>query len=140
MRFEAERKEIEGRFKTQWDASDYASTPIIYENVPFKVERNKDYVAITIISAAGANTELGTNFIRTAGVIQFDIMVKEETGTAVARKMADVISDAFRNVRFGDDTSGKILTRVPDIRSLGVEDGRYRLIVSVDYQRDLHLT
>jgi len=140
MRYEAERKEIEGRFQSQWAASSFKDTPIIFENIPYKVERKKDYVAITIISGSGSNQQLGTNFIRSEGIIQFDILTLEESGTANARKMADVISDAFRNVRFGDATSGQILTRVPDIRSLGVEDGRFRLVVSVDFQRYLHLT
>lgn len=139
MKYDEERKQIESRFQTIWAASDYKGIPIIFENVPFKVIPGKDYVAIQILAAGGEKLEMGNTFFRNEGIIQFDIYVREETGSATGKKIADVISDSFRNVRFGDAASGYILTRTPSFRSLGVDDGRFRMVLSVEYQRDVSI-
>ena len=139
MKYDEERKQIESRFQTIWAASTYKDTPIVFENIPFKVLPNKDYVAVQILAAGGEKLEIGNTFFRNEGIIQFDIYVREESSSAIGKKMADVISNSFRNVRFGDGASGSILTRTPSFRSLGVDDGRFRMVLSIEYQRDVSI-
>lgn len=139
MSFEAERATIEGLFQTQWSASAYASTTVIYDNISTK-RPSTDYVYHQIISGDGMQKEIvgtGAALHRYFGIVQVDILVPIGTGTATARGMADVVSTIYRRRQLTDGAGGRITFRTPSIRVVGVIGERYRVIVSCPFQRDI---
>ena len=133
MSFSDERQAIESRLD-----NGFSAVPIKYENVPFDPPKGSPYIALTILSGNGINASIGTDrpLLRHAGIIQLDIFVPEDTGTEVARTHADSLDTLFKNVQFSAGSSGLITTRVPFYTTLGIEQGWYRAVLSVAYQRD----
>ena len=134
MSFEDERHAIEERFK-----SNYSSTEVKYENVPFTQPDEESWVALTILSGGGQNNSIGTGMSsrleRFSGIIQIDIHTPEDGGTKPARNLADTIAAIFDNVQFNQGNSGTITTRVPSFSTLGITKGWHHSVVSVPYQR-----
>lgn len=134
-KFDDERRAIEARF-----GGNYSSTAIQWENIDFpQPDENTSWVALRLISGSGSQVSLGTGNTsrqtRFNGIIQVDIYTPEGTGTKGARDLADVISAIFDGVQFSAGDSGTIYCGVPDYRILGQENGRFRSVVSVAYQR-----
>ena len=133
MSFADERRAIEARF-----AAAFTVLPVAYENQKFAPPANAAWVALTILPGEGRQVTIGGAGARQryAGVIQVDVYVPEETGTATARGHADTIETVYRQVQFSAGASGTITTATPFIVSRGIEDGWYRLVVSIAYRRD----
>jgi hypothetical protein len=133
LTFELERQAIEERFNTN-----HTSTPIQYENVKFEQPDEASWVALTLLPGNANQVSVGTtrHVKRFSGIIQVDIFTVEDTGTKIARDLADSISAIFDSVQFSLGSSGLITTRVPEYTTLGVENGWYHAVVSVAYHRD----
>jgi hypothetical protein len=135
MSFADERRAIEQRFEDNFTA--LAASRIKYENQRFTQPTEGAWVALTILTGDGIQASINTSPLnRYPGVIQIDIRVPEDTGTATARTHADTIEAIFRNQQFSAAASGIIKTRTPSITTRGVIDGWYTLTVSVPYIRD----
>ena len=134
MSFEDERVAVESRF-----ASNYSSTVVKYENVPFAQPEAVSWVALTILSGEGSAASLGTGngsrLDRFSGIVQIDIYTVEDVGTKTARQLADTIGAIFDNVQFSSGSSGTITTRTPSYLTRGVENGWHHSVVSVAYHR-----
>lgn len=131
MSFADERQAFETRF-----AAGFTALPIKFQNVPF-VQPATPWVAFHV--KPGEGRQVSTNsrpLYRYAGIVQIDINVPEQSGTAAARGYADTIEALFRNVQFSAGSSGTITCRAPYITDRGVVDGWYVLSVTVPYQRD----
>lgn len=140
MSFAGERQAIESQLATVWGASAYSAVPVWYENVAFEVPASGPYLALSIISSPSNQIEIGglgsPVLNRYAGYIQVDIAVPEETGTHVARLMADVLGNGFRRARLNTGGSGAIRCDVPELRNLGTSNGKHRHVLRVPYTRD----
>jgi len=136
MSFADERQAIEGRVSTNWTTS-----PVQYENVPFTAPTDNIYVSLVILPAAASQIDMADSPThRHTGVIVMQVFVPVETGTNVARTHADGLAAIFRNAQFAAGSSGTILCRSPEINRVGVQNGLYQLNVSVPYQRDVVYT
>ena len=132
MSFASERAAIEARLSTNW-----TTTTVQYENVPFTKPNNNTYVALFIINGDATQIDLVPNPIhRFLGTITMQLFVPEGSGTNLVRGYADTLAGIFRNVQFNSGSSGTILCRTPTIQRVGVNSGIYQTNVSVPYQRD----
>ena len=132
MSFADERLAIERQF-----ANNYAGTVVKYENVPF-VQPNSAWVSLHLLSGEGNQVSVGTarSLHRYVGVVQVDIYIPEDGGTAQSRTIADVVEAIFRGKQIAAGSSGTITFRTPFYVSHGIENGWYRATVSTTYQRD----
>ncbi len=130
--FNDERQAIEAKL-----AAGFSALTIMFENTPI-AQPVAGWVAITIIQAGAARISVGTTVKRHryVGNIQIDIFLPERTGSKVARDHADTIEAVFRDQQFSAGNSGTITCRTPSIVPGGIENGFYRLILNIPYQRD----
>lgn len=138
MSFEAERKAIETTFATAWAGN---PVPVIYENTSQKIPKDIDFIYLRIVGGDGIQAEVvgtGPTLMRYTGLIQADIMVKAETGTAGGRVIADQIATIFRRLQLTDEAGGQITFKIPSIRQFGsTVEGRHRIVFSVSYTKDI---
>jgi hypothetical protein len=137
--FEAERAQIVTHFNTQWLASPFASTPIIWENTNIKPPAGT-YLMHRITDADGRQAEIagdGPVLTRYVGIVQLDIMTAPGDGSAEARKMADTVSNIYRRKHLIDSAGGSITFRIPAFRAMGLTSERYRFVVTCPYIRDI---
>lgn len=133
MSFSDERRAIETRL-----ADNFSALPIWYENQKFDIPAGTPWVKITILNGAGRQASINSSPLqRYVGVIQIDVFVKQDSGTATARTHADTIEAIFRNAQFSAGSSGTITCRTPSITPVPDQDEWYQLSVSVSYHRDV---
>lgn len=131
MSFEDTRKAIESRLASNW-----TTTPIRFENVPF-TETAVPYVALFILDGEGKQISLGTPSLqRWAGLIVVQIFVPQDTGTKTARTYADAIGAIFDRQQFASGNSGTIRSRIPSIRRIGITHGWDQTNVTIPFIRD----
>lgn len=136
MSFADERSAIENRLSTNW-----TSTPVQYDNVPFTKPDDNTYVRLNILTGDSTQIDMApTPTHRSVGVIVMQVFVPVNSGTNTARSHADSLAAIFRNVSFSVGDSGSILCRSPSITRVGEVDGLFQLNVSVPYQRDVVYT
>lgn len=129
--FDDERKAIEQRLGANW-----TTTPIKYENAPFK-ETQASHVAVFIRRGDGLQASLGTAPLRRwAGLIIVQIFVTLGTGTQTALAYASTIAAIFDRQEFSTGASGLIRCRVPAVAFVGEKQGWYQTNVTVPYIRD----
>ncbi len=132
MSFADERLAIERRF-----AANYVGTVVKYENVPF-VQPSTAWVSLHLLSGEGRQVSVGAarSLHRYVGVVQVDIYIPEDGGTAQSRTIADTVEAIFRGQQISAGSSGTIIFRTPFYVPHGIEAGWYRATVSTTYQRD----
>lgn len=131
MSWEAERNAIESRLAANW-----TTTPIRYENVPFR-ETVGPYIALFILDGEGEQISLGTPALRRwPGVIKIQVFVPQDTGTKLARTYADILGILFDRAQFSSGNSGTIRCRVPSILHVGVTNGWDQINVTIPFVRD----
>lgn len=137
MSFEAERKAIESHFVTAWTGN---TTPVIYENSKQKIPTG-NFVYFRIVGGDGRQAEItgtGPCLTRYTGIVQADIMIKGEGGSAAGRIIADQISNIFRRLQLTDEAGGQITFKIPSIITLGqTSEGRYRVVLTAPYTKDI---
>jgi hypothetical protein len=125
MSFADERKSIENRFKTEW-----TSTPIAFDNVPFNPPANSDWVRLNIQNGDSGYRSLESS-IRHTGVINVQIFTPVNKATKTSRQYADIVSDIFSDQRFDD-----IVTDVSSINIIDDDDVWLQTNVTTPYYRD----
>lgn len=129
--FDDERQAIEKRLGDNW-----ATTPIKYENAPFK-ETQSPYVAVFVRRGEGLQASLGTVPLRRwPGLIIVQIFVKAQTGTQTALAYANTIGAIFERQEFSAGASGLIRCRVASATIVGERHGWFQVNVTVPYHRD----
>lgn len=137
MSFEKERKNIETRFKNNFDSGIVA---VQYENVPtlkkgtvtIKDFNTEDkFVRLTIDSTASQQIDVGGNADRFFGLITIGIFTKENIGTNLARKLVDQLFPIFHRQSFEG-----ILCRETQVTTLGAIDGYYQINLNTEFYRD----
>lgn len=139
--FEEERKAIEGYFSTQWalNTNTMKTIPILYENSKQK-QPTTDFAVFRVVNTDAKQAEIvgdGPCMNRYFGLVQVDILVKPETGTATGKKIADEVSKIFRRKQLVDGAGGISTFKIPSIRNYGTLGDRYRVVVTCPYQRDV---
>jgi|TARA_Y100000114_G_C11565104_1_gene233645 hypothetical protein len=136
MTFADERKAIESRLSTNW-----TTTTIQFENVPFKKPDNNTYIAMFILNGSAEQIDMSgsatTDKHRHIGNIIIQIFVPADTGTNTARSYADSLATIFRAVQFSAGSSGTILCRTPTITRVGVSEGILQTNLDIPFQRDV---
>lgn len=131
MGWSSERKAIEARFSTNW-----TTTPIRYENVPF-VETRTPYVALFIRNGDRNQITLGSNpTIRSVSLIIVQIFVPADHGNVLAKTYADTIAAIFDRAQFTTDDSNLISCQTASAESVGQAEGWFQVNVTVPYTRD----
>lgn len=127
--FAAERTAIERHFASNW-----TSTPIKFENAPFRQPRTA-WVALTVLSGSGRRVDTEDNK-RWVGVAQVDVHRPTGSGMNALRVDVDALDAVFRNkqVVFGGVT---ITFSTPyAVYPDGPEGGWETAVVSVPFTRD----
>ena len=140
MSFEAERAVIETWFDTGWRSGPFSNVPVVYDNTPILELPQKEFVYHRIISGEGRQMEIvgeGTPFSRYVGLVQVDILVPPNTGSAKARRMADAISSIYRRKQIGNQQSGLISFQVPSVLNFGQINEKFRLAVTCRFLRNI---
>ena len=127
MTFEAARKNIEQRWADNWLYSAY-----VFDNRPAP-EGEEVWVRLTILDGDTEQASIGgpTSLYRHFGIIAVQVFVKEQTGTAKARQLADTVASIFRGQKFNG-----ILCRSPAVQRVGVIEGWFQINVNVPFQWD----
>lgn len=129
--FDDERKAIEKRLADNW-----ATTPIKYENVPFK-ETKAAYVALFILRGDGQQASLGSSVLRRwPGLIVVQIFVPAGSGTQMALGYANTVGALFDKAEFSTGNSGWIRCRTPSAQPVGEKNGWWQVNVTVPYVRE----
>jgi hypothetical protein len=129
--FEDARNAIESRMAANW-----STTPIRYENVPFK-ETADPYVALFIRDGEGIQASLGQVALRRwPGLIVVQVFVLPDTGTKLAKTYAETIGAIFDRAEFAVPNGGSITCRIPSIAEVGVTNGWYQVNVTIPFIRD----
>lgn len=128
MTFEAERQALEERFETNWTETD-----VKWPNVKFSSKGKDEFVAFNNVPDMGKEKSLGTDPVlnRYYGHVVIQIFVTPNSGAARALQLADLVSDIWRNVKFGEFT-----VQTPSLAIVGVNDGWYQVDVVSPYYRD----
>lgn len=140
MSFEAERARIETHFRDRWALTPFAATvPVIYENTSIK-QPNGDFLLHRIASGDGTQAEIngaGLTMHRYVGIVQVDVLAVVGSGSSNSRKMADSVCDIYRRQQLVDSAGGILTFRTPSVRGVGTIGERYRLVVTVQFTRDI---
>jgi hypothetical protein len=129
MSFADERKSIENRFKTEW-----TSTPIAFDNVPFNPPSNSDWVRLNIQNGDSGYRSLESS-IRHTGIINVQIFTPVNKATKTSRQYADIVSDIFSDQRFDD-----IVTNISSINIIDDDDAWLQTNITTPYYRDAEKT
>lgn len=137
MSFETERKNIETRFKNNFDSSIVA---VQYENVPTLKKGTKTikdfntedkFVRLSIDSTASQQIDVGGDADRFFGLITVGIFTKENIGTNLARKLVDELFSVYHRQTFDG-----IVCRETQVTTLGATDGYYQINLNTEFYRD----
>jgi hypothetical protein len=89
-----EQEIITQKFVDGW-VPRYPNVAVSYENRPFTPPINEPFVAFTIRSGKVADAAISTIMPRGIGVVFLQIFLPENSGTLLARQMADSFADVF---------------------------------------------
>lgn len=112
--------------------------PTAWENFAYTPETGVAYQSARLIWAQPDNTVLGCDYRREQGILQIDLYYPLNTGPAAAHARADAIRDHFK--RATDLTFSGVGVRIPRTPSkttLGAQDDRYRVVVSIPFYAEL---
>lgn len=114
------------------------TTPIAWQNVPYKPSEGSVYVRASLIPAETLNPTLGDAFNRKIGIFQLLIYAKEGNGNSASETLADSLLTYF--ARGESFTAGSITVRILESPSISpaINDGGWYIVpVSVRYSVDI---
>lgn len=139
MSFDDVRKEtmtyLRPRFATKISA---LSLPVVPLTSPNR-ERKQDsfpYVDIKFVEDDAYSAAVSGKLKRYIGFIHADIIAKENTGTRKSSLVADALKQCLDDVQLSLDSGGALVYRTGKITPMGVERGKYRVVVQIPYVRD----
>ena len=126
MSLEQERIDIESRLNTNW-----TTTPIAWDNVPYTPAPGTDWIRCTILPGDVNALEFGRSPEKEySGIIDIGIFVPRGTGSVTARGYADTLSALFDLVEFGTIDCSEAF-----VQNVGIEEDWYQLSVTITYTR-----
>lgn len=99
MGYEAIRLQIQTRFETEW-----TTTPIAWEGVPFDPPDNLPWVRLTIRPGSRSQVSIGssTKLWRVVGAIIIQFFTPLDYGSKAKEELIDTGSNVFRGKSFDD--------------------------------------
>jgi len=136
MNLDQQRAAIETRFMAQWMIGSPLAlrTPVGMPGFTFTPPVGASSVRMSILNGTSMNKSMGSpgsNIVRHAGVLMFQIFTPGGVGTKTANDLADLIEPIFINWR-----SGGLLARTMDKGAVDETAPFYMLPVSFTFQRD----
>jgi len=135
MSLEAMRLWVETNVQTAM-ANAYPAIPVKYDNARF-IQPETTWTSLRLIDGKSFGTNLGNHKVdRHVGLIQFDVLVPEHTGTSQANTIASFIGDFMKNRKIGLSDGSSVVLRQPEYKNIGRNEGFYRVMCRVPYWRD----
>lgn len=135
MSLEALRVYSEGLVQTSMN-SQYPAITVKYENAPFP-QPDGAWASFSVNDGHGLLVNIGTRKVdRHLGIVQFDSLVPQNTGTSMANQVAEYIGNIFRDSQALLQDGSKVIFKAPSYISLGVQGGFYRICMRCGYWRD----
>ena len=120
--------------------TNYPSMPVHFDNTPFN-QPDTAWCAFSLLDGHSMLINIGTKKIdRHLGIIQFDCLVPQNTGTVLAHTVVELVGQAFRDTVAGLSDGAKIVVKVPVYANLGTSGGFFRMNVRLPFCRDEPLT
>lgn len=133
------RSEVETRTRNQLSAN-YPDVDIRIENVDMDNEDTPSdvvVVAVTMMPGRTFVTTIGRKSRRLIGMVQFDILVAKDTATGLRDEIGEFLGDYFSAKEIQLPAAyGRTTFDEPEYKNLGLQNGKYRLAVSVTYEID----
>ncbi|MBC8286839.1 MAG: hypothetical protein H8E42_05115 [Nitrospinae bacterium] len=126
--------------RTALESALNAVLPIVdtaWENTDYTPSVGVPYQKVHLMTST-SNPTIGGVFHRVSGIFQIDLMYPPYQGVRSAETQAEKIKTLFhRSESF--EYGGVIvnITNTPSIRSMGIEDGRYRVMVEIKFLADI---
>lgn len=138
MSFDQARAAAFDAFKTEFGTA-YPAVKIYFENQPFKQPVGEDWVSIAFIPNVSQRANIGTtkNFHH-YGVLNVNVYVRENTGTALMHAMADKVFTILCD-RDWSLADGKLTTYGAERRTRGLMNGFYIHNVQCEFCLDASL-
>lgn len=135
MSLESLRVWAESTIQTAMHVS-YPAISIKFDNSPFQ-QPDRAWTAFCILDGKSVAVNLGTVKVdRHVGVLQFDVLVPQNTGTSQANLIAEFGGKQFREKKISLSDGAVLTTKTPSLRHMGTSGGFFRICVSVGYWRD----
>ena len=110
---------------------EYLLSDIQYENVPFDLDRDAEFVRLSVVKGDSGQASMGGgdgNFFKQEGVIFVQVFTPLGLGTSPANTLAESISGIWRNQQFNNIVCG-----APDINHIGEVEGWFQINVACDF-------
>ena len=134
--FADSERAIQSRVVTEWADA----TPVKWPNVDFAQPKGTPWIAVHIQDAGAVKGAIGSgtgSLERYAGVLICQVFAPEDTGTAIAKGLADDFAALFKDIQISSGSSGTITFDLPSFREIGtVESGLYQINVNCPFRRD----
>lgn len=134
MSFESERATIMGYLSSNWSPSD---PPINYENKDF-TQPETTWLDALLLGLDSKRASLGGphHLNRYWGELQVTVLVPQNDGTKNSNILVDKIVALFDNLELTCGDGDSIVFQTPKKLTLGLSNGRYRIIVRCPFYRD----
>lgn len=117
-------------------AASYPGVPVKFPNVPWQ-QPETTWVDIHVLDGKSFPAELGVVAVdRHVGLVQVDVLIPRNQGTAVAIAMVEAICTQWRKQHVTLSDNAVLRFRVPEYHDLGENGGFYRMCGRVPYVRD----
>ena len=114
----------------------YPAVPIKFDNAPFK-QPDTAWTAFCLLDGKSTAVNLGTIKVdRHVGLVQFDVLVPQNSGTKLANLICEFGGKQFRDQRVTLSDGAVVKFQTPSFRHMGTSGGFFRTVCSVVYWRD----
>lgn len=136
LRVEEFRAYVEPRFAEEFSA--LYPHKIQFPNIKFAPPKNAPYVAFNNLMGDMIPVTLGSvKFDRHIGILQVDVLVPEETGGRDAGLIAEHCAGLFGNLTFRISDVQVVRFKPSTVRTMGAQNGWFRVMVRTPYWRDV---
>lgn len=136
MSLESQRSYLETRLTNV--APLYTPTPALwFDNLAFEPNISGNHIVLTILDGDSRPADIGNKTVdRHVGIVQIDVLIPEDSGSAPAKKMADYFGNAFRKIDVILEDGARLVTKIPEYKNMGTKNSFYRYVISIPFKRD----
>jgi len=127
MSFTTIRRDIFNRFEANW-----VTTPIAYQNIPYKPSFNQPWVKINLFDESSSRINVGLPAIyRQVGTVIIEIHTEDAKGIQEGRGYGDTIAAIFRDQQFSGLTFSDV-----NVTAVGKNNGYWQTNVIAPFYWD----
>ena len=136
-KIDEQRQTLTNKILTQFTPS-YPDVPVWYPNQNFKEPEGSEWVKMSILGGESTQSNLGLTNIteRHIGILQFDVVVPEDSGTKTANEIAEKLKTIFSRKDFIAGVGNCLRFQTAAITPRGVMHGSYRIVVRLPFRRE----